>query len=570
MMLLLAFVTSEEQHKPNNCHPDLPFMSVGDFNITKDNFEKLIKREQYLLIQLTSPYCENCCPYEAVIKDMRDMHLRNSSSGLFNKFVKIGRIDVSEEKWFAEMHPTLKELPNWIMYIRGEAFYLQQTNFINRLLNTLRRLVEPFIEITNLKQFEELLVYSKKDISGRHMVRNKVFGLFADKDDYEEIVDNLKETALRTYWREDTVYGICTKPAVVKEIFVKYGTKYVPNQYDKNTIFLLKEKNRFAHSDLLKHYDIMKPIDISKWLAATSISPLEEMTSLNQMSFSTAAPMIIAFVDPRDESRTQAFLDDISQLGTKYLNRVNFVWVDYRDNLILMQKLGLEGASVPCVGLSGTETKRGVFVLDKKQTLKNIEAFVDGFFEDKIAHLDQSTRVQEGQKQAKAKTQLLSNLKKLEYLDFHAYLQDPNVDIAVFLFNSSSPTTEEFARRTEIMGRLAHSFRENFAFNSLLIASYDIAKVRLDQGFQSASQVEIDTVYMIPAGQNSGPFTKFNASNPEDFTAKKIAQFIMQHAKYGDNTAEALDFAEELDQSMAKERSDYESRSPESEIDLDL
>lgn len=23
-----------------NCHPDLPFMSVGDFNITKENFDR--------------------------------------------------------------------------------------------------------------------------------------------------------------------------------------------------------------------------------------------------------------------------------------------------------------------------------------------------------------------------------------------------------------------------------------------------------------------------------------------------------------------------------------------------
>lgn len=560
--LLLAYVTGLEQNLPNNCHEDLPFKSIGDFNITRDNFNKLIKRERYLLIQLTSPYCENCCPYEAVIKDLRDNHFKNSTSGLYKKNVLIGRIDVSEEKWFTELHPTLKELPGWIMYIRGEPFYLQQTAFINRLLNTVRQLVEPYQEIVSLRQFEDLLAYTKKDISGRHMIRNKVLGLFADSDDYDGIVDNFKDTALRTYWREDTLYGLCTKPAVVKEIFGKFGTKYVPNQYDKNTIFLLKGKNRFAHSDLLKHYDIAKPIDLSKWLARSSISPLEEMTSLNQMSFTTAAPMIIAFVDPVQESKTQAFLDDLSNLGTKYLNRVNFVWVDYKDNLILMQKLGIEGVKIPCVGLSGTDTHRGVFVLDRDHTVKNIEKFVDGFFENSISHLDRSREVQENKERSESKSKLLSSTKNLEYLDFYAYLQDPNIDIVVMLYNSSEPVTEEFARRSEIFGRLARGFRDELGLHSLLMATYDISKVRLDKGFTDHGNFESDTIYFIPATQNKGPFSRLDTGS---FTARDIAYQIHQLQQDKSDTS-VIDYAENIDALMIDERANYDSRAS----DLDL
>ena len=82
---------------------------------------------------------------------------------------------------------------------------------------------------------------------------------------------------------------------------------------------------------------------LERWLARASISPLEEMTALNQHSFSTATPLLVAFVDPRRERETGSFLAKLEALGRKYLTRVNFVWVDFRDNLLLMIRLGLEG-----------------------------------------------------------------------------------------------------------------------------------------------------------------------------------------------------------------------------------
>ena len=204
-------------------------------------------------------------------------------------------------------------------------------------------MVEPFEPIINLASFENFMNFSKVDQTGRIMIRNKIVGLFSDSDDYEETIQDFKLTALKTYWREDTIYGLVVSRDVVKAIHRKYGSRYIPNQYDMNNIFIYKVKNRFAKKDQLSFINFEKMRDLPNEFAKMSISPLEEMTALNQMSFSTSSPLLVAFIDPSKEVQTQQFLDDIEYLGTKYVGKVNFVWVDYRDNLPLKKRLGLEG-----------------------------------------------------------------------------------------------------------------------------------------------------------------------------------------------------------------------------------
>lgn len=274
---------------------------------------------------------------------MQQDYFKNSSSGLYSKNIKIGRVDVSKEKWFLDLHPNLAVLPNWVIYVRGEAHYFRQITFINRLINNIIKIVEPYKVLNSLKDFEDLMKLMKTDLSGRHLIRFKIVGLFTESEEYEEIIDNFKFTAQRSYWREDSIFALCTKSAVVREIYSKYGTKYIPNPYDKNSIFYLREKNRFAHNQVLKIFDMSKPKDLGRWLAENSISSLEEMTSVNQMTFNSGAPLLVAFVDPKQEVVTQKFLDSLEPLGRKYLNRMNFAWVDYRDNLHLMKRLGQEG-----------------------------------------------------------------------------------------------------------------------------------------------------------------------------------------------------------------------------------
>lgn len=303
-----------------------------------------MKREEFLLVSLTSPNCEVCCPYESVVKSLMDTHFKNESSLLRGKDIKVARVDVAAESWFAELHPNLKGLPAWMMYVRGKPLYFQDTTFTSRLMNSVRRMVEPYQPIYSLAAFEDFMAFAKLDITGRHAIRQKVVALFADADDYDEIVEAFKITALNAYWKEDTMFALCTKTSTVKEIYAKYGSKYFTNPYDKNTIFFLNVKNRFEKSDSLDIFNLAKPRPLDQWLSASLLKPVQELTQVNEFSLSNKAPMLVAFVDPLQEHSTQRFLDSLEDLGRKYLDRIVFVWVDYRDNLQLMKKFGLEGS----------------------------------------------------------------------------------------------------------------------------------------------------------------------------------------------------------------------------------
>ena len=87
-------------------------------------------------------------------------------------------------------------MPNWVFYIEGKPYYFQNIQHIGRLLNTVRRLAEPFEQITSLATFDRFYSFSKYDVSGRLLTRNKVVGLFMDAEDYEEYIKELKLTAL--------------------------------------------------------------------------------------------------------------------------------------------------------------------------------------------------------------------------------------------------------------------------------------------------------------------------------------------------------------------------------------
>jgi Thioredoxin-like domain len=345
VLALLGVISKNAQSsQPPNCDPEHPFMAAGDFNLTQANFEQMLKKHQFVLISATSSKdCEFCCTYEKTISQIRERNFLNESSLFFEYKIKVGRIDMAKETWFSNLHPNFRVLPSWIIYVRGEPFYIQNYHIIPRLLNGVARVVEPYEFIQSIAGFERFMNHTRTDITGRHIVRNKIVGLFSEPDDYEEEIDNFKRTSLQSYWREDSLFALVTSKQVVNEIYRKYGPRYLPNQYDKNSVFFLKLKNRFANKEELKLVDFSKIGDLPSWLAKSSVSPMEEMSSLNQFAFSTKAPMLVAFVDPVKEIQTQAFLDQLEYLGTKYLNRVNFVWVDYRDNLQLMKRLGVEG-----------------------------------------------------------------------------------------------------------------------------------------------------------------------------------------------------------------------------------
>lgn len=53
-----------------NCHPDLPNLSVGDLNLTDDNFEKFKSENELFILGLSDVQCKHCCFTERFLDEI--------------------------------------------------------------------------------------------------------------------------------------------------------------------------------------------------------------------------------------------------------------------------------------------------------------------------------------------------------------------------------------------------------------------------------------------------------------------------------------------------------------------
>jgi len=493
-----------------------------------------VQREKYLLIGLTSSReCDTCCSYEPVIASLLETYFQNRSSQFFDKQVKVARIDVAENDWFKQLHPDARFVPNWLMYVDGRPYYLRRHHIASRFITQVSRLVEPFTQIGSLAGFDRLLAFSQQDASGRHLTRNKVVGLFADAEDYEGHIENFKRLALDSHAREDTHFGLCTSREAIREVFKKHGTRFLPNQFDKNAVFYLRMKNRFASRETVAVMDFTKDHNMEKWLSRASLTPLEEMTALNQYSFSTSTPLLVAFVDPADELKTADFLQRLESLGSKFLARINFVWVDFRDNLLLMIRLGLEGhrypslTSLPCVGLESPHGMQEAYRLDGDHTdLGRLDGFLEGFLQGKLQH-SLRAQIDSSLLRGEQNLELLSDTQPLDYMDFDALLKDEALDGVVFFHNSSLDSDTQ-RRASSSFNRVASIAKHRLKLTTVVFASYDFARNRLPEDFFNDQEFVPGAVYLLPASQRRGPFLKWRASGQQR-TGSDLLRFCAEH-----------------------------------------
>ena len=198
-------------------------------------------------------------------------------------------------------------------------------------------------------QFLEEIV---EDMSGRKIVRVKILLLMDtnEREDFEGAVEGFYKASELMYWREDVVFGEVKSIKLLKEIYYKYGNSFFPGDYDLNSIIVWRNYNRFEYKSHKEGVVIKMDMEkmggkgkdsFGRWIAENSIALVEEMNSLNQHAFSNRIPMLIAFVDPLKSSVTQNFLDQYKKLAEYFKRKIQFVWVDFNDNLGLMRRLGV-------------------------------------------------------------------------------------------------------------------------------------------------------------------------------------------------------------------------------------
>ena len=304
---------------------------------------RIISENEYLLVQVTSTkMCPDCCKYEKVLDEFNTKVLKSTNSSLFKHNIKLARADYQEGGWFADDYD-VPMLPYLLFIIKGKTLYFKDPKDLNRVAINLERHIEPIVELHSMRMVQDFLKGTVKDISGRVLVRSKALCLISDKDDFEEILEEYHKTALLMSWREDMAFGLVSRVKIIKEIRKEYGTKFFPDSFDLNAVAIYRNKNRFEDADQVVLLDMTsnKVKSVGRWIAENSLGAVEELNSLNEGAYSIALPILIAFCEPRKQAETDNFLRGYRNLAKYYEREINFVWVDFNDNLNLMKRLGV-------------------------------------------------------------------------------------------------------------------------------------------------------------------------------------------------------------------------------------
>lgn len=187
-------------------------------------------------------------------------------------------------------------------------------------------------------------------------------------------------------------------------------------------------------------------------------------------------------------------------------------------------------------------------------TPADVDEFLTRYFARSISPSeDISARIREELRDAERQSSLLSNTKKIDYIEFYGLMQDESIDSLVYFYNSSKPTPEQ-QNMSRIFNHVAKFTKNNLHFDSLVFASYDIAKVRLHDGFSADKQFSVGSVYMVNGGQTQGPFLKFNSPKP-GLHPESLLKFALMEAKHEliMNQNQEIPFSEE-DEEIFKDK----------------
>lgn len=311
------------QKESSNCDPNMPYLSVGDFNLTERNHNLKIEKHENILVYVSTDLelCPHCCKAEGMLRELEERVFRNSThhSGLGSKDIKIARYafprtffpkpkedepsDIvvpdsdyghnpsSGDTWFSEKYQ-VNNLPAFILLRKGQPFYFSNANDLNRLVSHMSRIVQPVQDLETIRMVDQFLEETIEDMTGRKIVRVKALLLMekSEREDYEEAVKGFYHASEVMHWREDVVFAEVSDKNLLNEIFKKYSTKLFNPDYGLSSIVVWRNYNRFEYHNFKE--GVTAKLDLEKvggrgkealgrWLAQNSIGLVEEMNSLN-------------------------------------------------------------------------------------------------------------------------------------------------------------------------------------------------------------------------------------------------------------------------------------------------
>lgn len=439
--LLISIVKSECEFPP---------LSIGTFNITTERqLKDIIKKEPTFLLGLSSKSCEECCKMEPVYNSFLE------TAAKYTPKIPLMRIDLHTSPFINKYLPEIDTIPALYGVRKGVFYkYLDLPDSL-KILRFVDKLISPLFHMDNLEDVLEFLTPPKGDFQSL-----KILGLFEDKDLVHELEDAIR--LFSNWFAAD--FRVVTNKEIVKEV-----RKARPEINQMNTLVLMRV-------DDTKYLDLEVPQDIRNWVTTNAVGLVEELRPFNfQMYASTGGPMLIMFIDPKNEY-SSLYLEEFKKSARKFEGRVKYTWLNGTnpDYVAKRKKLGLGTEIFPALAFNSKNSVNYPMAEGSEVSEKSIDSFVQGYLDGKKTSLN-------GTFQFNGVT--LEDCEKVNSELFKQDVLDSEDDVLVFVY--SSHLSKDSQKSENTFNRVCRRFRD-LGVGGIKVKAFDAAKERVHKSVYTA------------------------------------------------------------------------------------
>ncbi|ESO84205.1 hypothetical protein LOTGIDRAFT_184255 [Lottia gigantea] len=477
--------------------------------LTKDNFDKTIEENQFVLVEFYAPWCGHCKQLEPEYKKASIQLAKDGSD------VVLGKVDATQESELAEKfevrgYPTIK------FFRGGKPSDYSAGRQAADIVNWLKKKTGP--PAAAIKSVAE----GTKFIDGNDVV---VIGFFKDED----------STAAKAFknvasGNDDVPFGITSDDSVFKE-----------HSVDRDSIILFKKfdegKNTFDGD-----FTVEK---IEAFVGENQLPLVVEFTqeSAQKIFGGKVKNHILLFVNKDDDF--DKHLEQFKAPAKDFKGKVLFIYINTKDedNARILEFFGLKSEDVPALRLiTLTEDMTKYVPEDKSITTENVKTFVQLFLDGSLKpHLLSEDVPEDWDK---------NPVKVLVGKNFHEVAKDKSKAVLIEFY---APWCGHCKQLVPIWDELGEKFKGN----------KDIVIAKMDATANELADVKVQsfpTIKYFPAG--SDDVIDYNGAR----TVEGFSKFLESGGKEGAGAAEEEEEDEGEEEGEEEEGEDDGEEVPRDEL----